>query len=103
MRAEYKRVLTDGSGKMKVARGKVHKYLGVTIDFTTKGAVKISMIEFNDEIIQAWDDAFKEFNDRYKTVSYRNKIHTAAPMTYSKSMLMKLSYPNLRRRHSTTL
>ena len=79
MRTEFKRVFTDGSSKMKVARGKVHKFLGMTFDFTIKGVVKISMIEYIDEIIQAWDDACKEFDDGYKTVLYCNKIHTAAP------------------------
>jgi hypothetical protein len=29
LRQEYKSIFTDGSGKMKVARGKVHKYLGI--------------------------------------------------------------------------
>jgi hypothetical protein len=51
----------------------------MTLDFRTKGVVKVSMIEYIDEITQAMDAACKEFDDGYKTVTYRNKIHTAAP------------------------
>ncbi len=32
---EYKSVFTDGSSMMKMAQGKVHKYLGMTLDFAT--------------------------------------------------------------------
>jgi hypothetical protein len=39
---EYESIFTDGSGKMKVARGKVHKYLGMTLDFATAKEVKIT-------------------------------------------------------------
>ena len=34
LREEYESIFTDGTGKMKVARGKVHTYLGMTLDFT---------------------------------------------------------------------
>jgi hypothetical protein len=45
LREEYENVFTDGSSKMKVARGQVHKYLGMTLDFTIKYVVKVTMIE----------------------------------------------------------
>ena len=38
---------------MKVARGKVHTYLGMTLDFTTKGVVKQSMVDYIDEITKS--------------------------------------------------
>ena len=41
---EYESIFEDGSGEMKVSRGKVHKYLGMTIDFSVKGQCKISML-----------------------------------------------------------
>ena len=37
LRAEYESILEDGSGVMKVHRGKVHKYLGMSLDFSHKG------------------------------------------------------------------
>ncbi len=49
---EYKSIFTDGSGKMKVARGKVHRYLGVTLDFATTKVVKVTMIDYINEIIK---------------------------------------------------
>ena len=42
LRDEYESVFEDGSGKMTVHRGKVHKYLGMTLDFRVKGQVKLS-------------------------------------------------------------
>ena len=37
LRQEYKIILEDGSGKITVIRGKVHKYLGMTLDYTVCG------------------------------------------------------------------
>ncbi len=51
LRNEYESVFTDGRGMMKVARGKVHKYLGMTLDFATPKTVKVTMLEYVDEII----------------------------------------------------
>ena len=34
LRQEYKSIFTDSSGRMKVARGRVHIYVGMTLDFT---------------------------------------------------------------------
>jgi hypothetical protein len=44
LQEEYKNIFEDGSGKMTVSRGKVHTYLGMTLDHTARGQVKISMI-----------------------------------------------------------
>lgn len=68
LRKDYESIFEDGSGKMKVSQGKVHKYLGMTINFTTKGQVKISMIDYVTEIIAAWDKAAKKHNDGFTTV-----------------------------------
>ena len=35
LRQEYESILEDGPGKMTVSRGKVHKYLGMTLDCFT--------------------------------------------------------------------
>ena len=45
LRKEYESVFKDGTGKMKVACGKVHKYLGMTPDFTAPKLVKVTMLE----------------------------------------------------------
>jgi len=38
LRQDYESVFEDGSGEMKVNRGKKHKYLGMSLDYTTQGA-----------------------------------------------------------------
>jgi hypothetical protein len=70
---------TNVSGMMKVARGNVHKYLGMMLDFATSKIVKVTMLEYVDEIIRSWDKTCSELNDGYKAVSGRKRIATAAP------------------------
>ncbi len=76
---EYESVFTDGSSKMKVARGKVLKYLGMMLDFATSKIVKVTMLEYVDEIAGSWDKACSELDDRYNIVSGCKRIATAAP------------------------
>jgi hypothetical protein len=57
LRKEYESLFEDGSGEMAVSRGKVHTYLGMTLDFTLPGKVKILMYEYIKEIILAFDKA----------------------------------------------
>jgi hypothetical protein len=38
-----------------VSRGKIHKYLGMTLDFTVRGHVRISVFDYVDEILSAVD------------------------------------------------
>ena len=33
LKAKYESIFEDGSGELKVHRGKVHKYLGMSLDF----------------------------------------------------------------------
>jgi hypothetical protein len=42
---------------MMVSRGKTHKYLGMTLDYTVREQVKISMFDYVGEIIAAFDKA----------------------------------------------
>jgi hypothetical protein len=79
LRNEYGSIFTDGTGKMKVARGKFHTFVGMTLDFTIPKIVKITRFECIDEIVEAWDKACSDFDNGYKIVSWRNKIVTAAP------------------------
>jgi hypothetical protein len=57
LRTEYESIFEDGSGKMSVSRGKIHTYLGMTLDYTTRGQVKITMIDYIQEILTAFDKA----------------------------------------------
>jgi hypothetical protein len=42
---------------MTVSRGNIHKYLGMTLDYTVRGQVKITMFDYVDEILTAFDKA----------------------------------------------
>ena len=57
LRKEYESIFEDGSGKMAVSRGKIHKYLGMTLDYTTLGQVKVSMFEKIEEILTTFEKA----------------------------------------------
>jgi len=57
LRQEYESIFEDGSGAMTVHRGKVLKYLGMTLDYTVKGQVQITMTDYIDEILTAFAKA----------------------------------------------
>ena len=41
---------------MTFHQGKVHNYLGMTLDYTKVGTVKVRMIDYIDEIIAVFDN-----------------------------------------------
>ena len=41
---------------MQVNRGKAHKHLGMTLDYSTVVQVKITMLDYFDEIIDVFDN-----------------------------------------------
>jgi hypothetical protein len=43
---------------LTVTRGKIHEYLGMTLDFTTKGKVKIKMIDYAEKMIKDLPEEF---------------------------------------------
>jgi hypothetical protein len=53
----YESIFEDGSGAMTLIRGKIHKYLGMTLEYTIRGQVKITMFDHIDEILAAFDKA----------------------------------------------
>ena len=57
LRQEYENIFEEGLGNMAVSRGKVHKYLGMTLDYTVRGQVQIKMINFLDEVLIALNKA----------------------------------------------
>ena len=40
---------------MQVKRGKFYKYLGMILEYSTVGIVKITILEYIDEILNAFD------------------------------------------------
>jgi hypothetical protein len=57
LRREYESIFEDGSGAMQVSRGKVHTYLGMTLDFSVRGQVKVTQFGYIEEILAAFDKA----------------------------------------------
>jgi hypothetical protein len=57
LRQECESIFDDGSGKMSVSRGKVHSYLDMPLDFTTRGKVKITMLDYVEAILAAFTKA----------------------------------------------
>ena len=46
----------DEIGKVKTSRGKVHKYLGMTLDYSISGKVQIKMLDYIKEMINAFPE-----------------------------------------------
>ena len=55
LKRTYQRVFHDGSGEMSISLGKIHQYLGMTIDFSVPGQVIVTMIPYVKEIIQQFE------------------------------------------------
>jgi hypothetical protein len=79
LKKNFETIFNDGSGTMKITRGKIHEYLGMTLDFSTPGELKISMIPYIKEIIAHFD---KHDHDTTKIAKTRS-----LPMTQKGSTM----------------
>ena len=52
---EYNIIFEDRSGAMSVSRGKIHKYLGMNLDYTVSEIARISILEYIYEILTEFD------------------------------------------------
>ena len=43
---------SDGIGQIKASRGLKHNYLGMTLDYSTKGELKLNMKEYITKMIE---------------------------------------------------
>jgi hypothetical protein len=57
LRQEYESLFEDETGEMVVSRGKIHNYLGMTLDYTVRGQAKITIFDYVTEILTAFDKA----------------------------------------------
>jgi hypothetical protein len=78
LRAEYEKIFEDGSRVMKVHRGKVHKYLGMSLDFSHKGQCHVTMYDYLDGIREAFDAAVKKHGDGFIPAT-KQRFKTQAP------------------------
>ncbi len=79
LRSKYESIFKDGLGQMKVHRGKTHKYLGMLLDFSHKGQCPVTMHDYIDGILQAYDLAIKDHNGGYQIVEKRRAKTSTAP------------------------
>ena len=63
---------------MKVHRGKTHRYLGMSLDFSHKGKCVVTMYDYVDGIIKAWDEAAAKHEQGFKPVTWQ-KYYSVAP------------------------
>ena len=74
LQQDFEKVFEDDSGKLKVHQGKVHEYLGMTLDFSTKHLVKIFIEEYVKALITAWDKAAPKVNkDGFELVQSKRR------------------------------
>ena len=48
---------------MKVCCGKFHVYVGMTLDFSTKGEVHITMLKHLYDVVETFENAQAEFSE----------------------------------------
>ncbi len=78
LRAEYESIFEDGLGAIKVQLGKVHKYLGMTLNFSHKGQCTVTMHDYLDGILKAYDAAIDKHKNGFLPVT-RQCYETPAP------------------------
>jgi hypothetical protein len=76
LRTKYKSIFKDGLEQMKVHRGKTHKYLGMSLDFSHKGQCRVTMHNYIDGILRA---AIKDHGDGYQIAEKHCAKTSAAP------------------------
>ena len=109
LRDEYETIFEDGTGEMKVSRGKVHKYLGMVLDYTVKGQCKISMFDYIKEIIQVFEEFDPNQGGTKPSAAPKNlfvadkdckKLHTAKAEKFH-SLVAKVLFATKRARPDT--
>ena len=81
LQSESENMFEDWTGQMKVHGGKTHKYLGMSLDFSHSNQCKVTMIDYVDEIVVAYDKALKDLSDNFSAVTKKKNVArtSAAP------------------------
>jgi hypothetical protein len=86
LRREYEVIFEDGTGAMKVQRGKVHVYLGTVLDFTTKGEMHVTMPKHIEDVLKTYDEALSMIEEQLPKddkgfVEVKKRARSKAQMT----------------------
>jgi hypothetical protein len=82
LRAEYEVIFEDGTGAMKVRRGKVHDYVGMRMDYTTKGEVHLTMPKHIEDVLATFNNSRSKVEHGFvevKKVTQSKSQRTPAP------------------------
>jgi hypothetical protein len=79
LREEYESIFEDGSGKMKVSKGKVVEYLGMTLDFSVPGQCSVTMIDYVKECIKTFDSYASDDRKKIKTSAAPSNLFVVNP------------------------
>ena len=72
----------DGLGAMKVHQGKIHKNIGMMLDYSHVSEVHISMVKYIKDVWDTFQEAQAKFDDEFVEVRCRSKSQmTAATST----------------------
>jgi hypothetical protein len=74
LQSEYENMFEDGTGQMKIHCGKTHKYLGMSLDFSNPNKCRVTMIDYVDENMVAYDKAMKDLSDGFNAVTKRKNV-----------------------------
>ncbi len=66
---------------MQVHRGKVHTYVGMTLNYEYLGEVRISMFKYVEEVIEAFKQAKLKFNDGFMEVRAKKRTRSSGQLT----------------------
>lgn len=65
LKFKYERILADGEGAMTVRRGKVHDYLGMTLNYSVPRQVTVDMVDYVKQMVSD----FEKYDDSEKTAT----------------------------------
>jgi hypothetical protein len=74
LRSGYENVFKDGTRQMKLHCGKTHKYLGMSLDFSHPNQCRVTMIDYVDEIVVAYDKALKDLSDGFSAFTKKKNV-----------------------------
>jgi hypothetical protein len=81
LKADFEIIFEDGSGAMQVHRGKTHVYVGMTLDYTYAGQVRITMIKHVDDIIETFEKAKLKYNGGPTKAKSQRKSRSSSQIT----------------------
>ena len=78
---DYKVLVKDGLGEMKVHHGQVHDYLGMILDFLHNGEVHISMVKYIVDVYETLEKAQAKIDDGFVEVkNQKNNLQLTAAL-----------------------